>query len=400
MEIPKQLPKGEIQAFVTGTQNQVASGSKIVLIGNFALNFLLSGSLNDIWSAINAQQLIILMPLCDVSLPANVLDFFGKIFEIAAFDIYPNLGENINWLLNLEPTEPMTKGFEELGFESVYILNNMGTMTIFFIGYPALILLQKVLQRCKGSSKRAARVNQFLKKSLYYSSLVNGIYEGFSVIAVGVLIGLYHIRFDSYGTSLQSGACILFAIVLTGVPCLIIWHAERHFTRLSDEGMLQFYGSLFSELRLESGRAVLLEPAFFMCRRFIVAFAIVVCRHILIVQVYLIWAQTTIAVYIIGFADPYTSKAKAVIEIFNELTIISVLYTIICLSDFVPEEETKVQVGNFACAIVSLHLVVSISRIMRTSILDARRSRRMKKALAKLQEERQINKERLIKCNR
>ena len=123
------------------TQSSIGSGSKYVLIGNFALNLILSGSLNDIWSAINAQQLIILLPLCDVSLPANTLDFLHKIFEIAAFEIYPNLGDDINWLLNLEPTEPMAKGFEELGYESVYIFNNMGTMAIFFIGYPVYILL-------------------------------------------------------------------------------------------------------------------------------------------------------------------------------------------------------------------------------------------------------------------
>ena len=75
-EIPKQLPKGEIQAILTAIQNKVASGSKIALMANFALNLIVTGSLNDIWSAINAQQLIILIPLCDVSIPASTLDFF------------------------------------------------------------------------------------------------------------------------------------------------------------------------------------------------------------------------------------------------------------------------------------------------------------------------------------
>ena len=67
--------------------------------------------------------------------------------------------------------------------------------------------------------------------------MIRGLYEGFSVIAVSVMIGLHHLSFDSYGNWLQSGACILFTIVVTTIPCLIIWHAERHFTRLNDEGM-------------------------------------------------------------------------------------------------------------------------------------------------------------------
>lgn len=48
------------------------------------------------------------MPLCDVSIPANTLKFFQEIFKIAAFDIYPLLGEDIDWLLDLKPTEPIT----------------------------------------------------------------------------------------------------------------------------------------------------------------------------------------------------------------------------------------------------------------------------------------------------
>ena len=138
--------------------------------------------------------------------------------------------------------------------------------------------------------------------------------------------------------------------------------------------------------------------------RLVIAFAIVVYRQIHPDRPDLPdFGQTTIAVYIIGIADLYTSRAKtkAMIELFNELTVVSVLYTDICMSDFVPDEETKVlQVSNFTCTIVSLHLVGSISLTMRTSIFEARRSRRLKKALVKLQIERQVNKVCLIKANR
>ena len=70
-----------------------------------------------------------------------------------------------------------------------------------------------------------------------------------------------------------------------------------------------------------------------------------------------------------------------------------------CISNLVPKEETQVQVGNFACSIVSLHRLVSPSLIIRTSILDVRRSIRLNKAIVKLQEEQQNHKEHLVEVN-
>lgn len=137
---------------------------------------------------------------------------------------------------------------------------------------------------------------------------MKGVYEGYWVISIGVLIGMYHLNFDTYGSSVQSVTCILFAVVLVVIPCLVISDASGNFLELGSRRMKQRYGSFFTDLRLKSGKAVLMEPAFFMFRRLVMAFAIVVCRDILIVQVYLIWAQSTVAVTIIGFAKPYETR--------------------------------------------------------------------------------------------
>ena len=84
----------------------------------------------------------------DAPLPANTLTFLKGIYSIASFDFYPNLNDNINELLNLLPTKPMTEGLADLGFDTNFILNNLGTMVIFFLGNIVLVLVQKVLERC------------------------------------------------------------------------------------------------------------------------------------------------------------------------------------------------------------------------------------------------------------
>jgi hypothetical protein len=59
------------------TFNNLAETIKVVTAGNFLLNLLMSSSLNMLWSMINNQQLIVLLPCFDLQMPANVQMFFN-----------------------------------------------------------------------------------------------------------------------------------------------------------------------------------------------------------------------------------------------------------------------------------------------------------------------------------
>jgi hypothetical protein len=83
---------------------------KGVTVGNFILNLLMSSSLNMMWSMINNQQLIVLMPCFDLQMPANVQMLFNQINKIASFDIV-DIDPLINKALNLNETEPMNPNF-------------------------------------------------------------------------------------------------------------------------------------------------------------------------------------------------------------------------------------------------------------------------------------------------
>ena len=239
---------------------------------------------------INSEQIIICISLINVPLPASTLDFLKEIYSIASFDLIPNLGDMINSILGLLPTEPITQGLADLGFESDYIINNLGTIFFFFLSYPFAILLQLALQRCEKSSERVARANQYLKRSLYYNSFITGLNEGYSVLALSVLIGLYNLNWDTPGTSIQSFFCLFFGVMIIVVPARLFWVTLFDFAELTEEEIEERYGSIYSGLRQKSGKAVLMQPAFFLVRRLIVAIAIVFFRETLIAQIYLIWA--------------------------------------------------------------------------------------------------------------
>ena len=115
-----------------------------MVVGNFILNLMMSSSLNMLWSMINTQQLIVLMPCFDIQIPANVQMFFNQINKIASFDIV-DLDPFINKVLNLNETEPFNDNFDAIGFGSMFFLNNMGSLLIgfvfYFIGLIAMFIL-------------------------------------------------------------------------------------------------------------------------------------------------------------------------------------------------------------------------------------------------------------------
>ena len=96
---------------------------------------------------INTQQLIALLPLFKVNIPANALLLFNKIMEIAAFDII-EINDTLNQLLNLEPTGPYSKNFDSVGFESIYLLNNLGALNFAYLFWSIAALFTIMLKCC------------------------------------------------------------------------------------------------------------------------------------------------------------------------------------------------------------------------------------------------------------
>ena len=142
------MPTGENEKVIIKAIESAGIAAEITLLSNLSLNLLLSASLNQLWSMVNAQQLLVVLPLMKFLLPSSATMFFSGIFAIAAFDLYDT---NDFWHDQLEivETEPLNENFDKFGFGSRYMLNNMGTMILFYIIYPLLMLVQICLRRCR-----------------------------------------------------------------------------------------------------------------------------------------------------------------------------------------------------------------------------------------------------------
>jgi len=59
-----------------------SAGDAVFTIGYSAL-------LNFVWSMVDTQQIVILLPLFKIELPPNAADFFAQLMTIAAFALIP-----------------------------------------------------------------------------------------------------------------------------------------------------------------------------------------------------------------------------------------------------------------------------------------------------------------------
>ena len=71
---------------------------------------------------------------------------------IASFDLIPvdNFVEEYG---GLTPVEPINENFEAIGFESLYVLINLGTILILLVLFPILIIVERIMKyiKCKCS---------------------------------------------------------------------------------------------------------------------------------------------------------------------------------------------------------------------------------------------------------
>jgi len=96
-------------------------------------------------SIVKSLQLMILMTLTLITLPANAGMFFRSLTFTATFD-YVDTDPYLDKWLALDPTTPESPNFEAIGLQSVYFLHNMGMFVVALPGYVLAVLLSYLLR--------------------------------------------------------------------------------------------------------------------------------------------------------------------------------------------------------------------------------------------------------------
>jgi len=125
---------------------------------------------------------------------------------IAAFDFVETGSYLDNWL-SLQTTEAESSNFEAVGYESIYLLHNLGTLVFAFAGFFLIASVTWLLNQCCGccATGETARKSGgghgdgLAWRKLYYGSLINLVVESYSILAVACFINLKHMSWGSAG---------------------------------------------------------------------------------------------------------------------------------------------------------------------------------------------------------
>ena len=370
------------------------------MAGNFIMNLVLSAGLNQMLSMVETQQILLVPPLFMLAIPAAVATFFKFVMEIAAFDLIPTellFEKAFGWV---DTSDSVNVNFEAEGFGSHLFLFNIGSILIILILWiPALclhIFCKCFIQFfCCGDQEKCLRDRrQKLKDFVFWTHPIITLYESYVIICLCTFINMNYVKRETPQESFSYGLAYMFYVICVSFPLITILYLCKNYNRLQLKRVRGSCGVIYRNLNLRKGRIVLVQPFWFLLRRFILAY---ICVNppggVLFFQFFIMQYTIYVQVLISGYIKPLKDRASARMEFVNESIITLIFYTFLCFSDLAPDAESRVIVGFFSCMLVVLHFVANLLMISCLSLKACRekaRKKRLRKKIAKLRSKGEI----------
>ena len=104
------------------------AGMQMLTSGNIFLNLLMGGSLEHLWGMIRSMQMISLVSLVNVPIPAMTTAFLMVCIEIQGMDVMQ--GGTLFGMLDFKETKPLNSYFDMFGFGNLNFIQNSGSSLI------------------------------------------------------------------------------------------------------------------------------------------------------------------------------------------------------------------------------------------------------------------------------
>jgi hypothetical protein len=127
------------------------SSINTILTGNIFVSLVFSQSLSEIWLLVNTLQLIVNIPLLDITLPSNVMTFVSALQDTLSFNIIPvdQIHQKIYNLKDDYMYTAVNSNYQILGYNSSNFIYNMGAEYANFEMYLCICVLSFLLKPIK-----------------------------------------------------------------------------------------------------------------------------------------------------------------------------------------------------------------------------------------------------------
>jgi hypothetical protein len=100
--------------------------------GNIVVQIVMSGSMTQMWSMVNAQQIILSYQLLNLPMPANVILVMTNLANICNFDIFPT-ERILVFFFNFTQTDSPGVGFSAMGNDNKSLILYQGSAFLVMI---------------------------------------------------------------------------------------------------------------------------------------------------------------------------------------------------------------------------------------------------------------------------
>lgn len=139
-----------------------------------------------LWGMISSTQMILHTFLFNIRLPSNAQLLCSKFIYIASFNLIPT-DTIYNKIFVIEQTQPLTDNFNALGYGSLSLFHNLGTLFLFFFIHLISLIAFPILYKFRNSNALCKRLYDF-KDYTIGGSFIRFFMESYLQVAVSVLL--------------------------------------------------------------------------------------------------------------------------------------------------------------------------------------------------------------------
>lgn len=162
-----------------------------------------------------------------------------------------------------------------MGLESIYFLNNLGSLAIVLAFKILLILLWLLMKPFARCSKRCRRKRKGLGRYIFWNSWISVISESLIIVVLCGLIQINSsIKIESWGQKVHYYLCISILAVYIMMPLVFFAKVLCNFKDNHKKEMKATYGALYRGKAIKRGRKVLLQPISYFLRRLLVVYLV------------------------------------------------------------------------------------------------------------------------------
>ena len=290
------------------------------------------------------------MFLMSLDYPLNIMEFFGGLFPLIAFDILPvDLIYELNWFnINALEARSLSEQFEIVGYETTFTIFNLGSLFVMIVSMPFVTLILGFVRvvPCLCTFVRK-KIDRYFKLQ-FWNGIILFVDSVYLVLVFVAMVGLYDLRMSNDYTlieKLQSLMAIgLFVICLAFpafVTLLYAWQIKSSkilpdfcdsfsrdyllktygtddpnairnyaYTRSRHSQFLEKYGVLIKDYRLEQiGKTKSIAILCFqIIRKLFFSVSVLVFLRLPFIGIFTVYITVIANIVIFGFYSPMVSK--------------------------------------------------------------------------------------------